>query len=242
MTVRRPSHSESARRSNLPVWALLFVPAVLGILGGIQLLAGIGAIQQQSYDLNWEATRTVHLGPLAVGEEQSSGVVEYRGADGVRAGVGLVALGILLLDWSGLMIWGLVWCRTGRGGRRLFRHLLGWLSFACLIVSLGSFFPPWRLHAAGFWAVALLGSVAPPLLVWTRRPSWIGGLIVTLILLTVVAGYFGIALSVSLFLALIATLIGYVHLFVLVPALGRWMLATTAPPAAQPVVEPTGDE
>ncbi len=225
-----PSEQPKSARCSIPDGCLvLIVAGLLGLAGATLLLVGAGAIEQQSYDLNWEGTSSVGLGPIDIGAAQTHGRVEYRGADGIRVGVGLVAVGSMLVDWSGLLLW--VYARRRVGGRlRVLRLLLGWLSFACLIISVVSFFPPWRLEAASFWAVLFLGSVAPLWLV-RKRASWSAGLFVIFVALTVAAGYLSIEVSVGMFLGFWATLIGYIHLLVLGPALGKWILAKTALPA-----------
>ncbi len=224
-------HSEQAESAPRPLPAprvVVFLAGALALFGGILLFIGARAIQRQSWDLNWEATGNAHLGPVGIGAAPTSGVVEYRGLDGVRAGVGLAALGAMLVDWSGLLLWSLA--RGRAGGRPLvFRHLLGWLSFACLVAGLGSFFPPWRVYSVSFWTVVLLGSVAPPWLAQKRRASLNAALFIGLVAGTIAAGYFSIVLSVGMFLALIATGIGYAHLLVLVPAVSRWVVSKTEP-------------
>ena len=214
----------------LPAGLVVFLTGGLGLFGGILLFLGARTIHQRSYNLHWEATQAGQVGFLGIETGHTSGVVEYRGAEAVRAGVGFVALGAMLVDWCGLLLWSHARRRTGDGRGLVFRRLLGWLSFGCLVAGLGSFFPPWRLHAVGFWAVVLVGSVAPPSLLQLRRASWNGSLFIALFAATIAASYLSIALGVGMFLALIATGIGYAHLLVLVPAFAKWIDLKTDPP------------
>jgi hypothetical protein len=161
---------------------------------------------------------------------QDRGTLAYRGTDGVRAGVGLVAFGGLLMDWSALLWWGLVRYWTGRGAFPVMAwQLLGWLSLTCLAVSLSAFFAPWELYAVGFWTVMVFGSLAVALLIHKRRGWHIFLLFGVLVVLTTVVGFFHLGLSVGMGLAVMAILILYIHLLLVVPTFGEWVMLKIEP-------------
>jgi hypothetical protein len=130
--------------ANLRIGLALFLLA----LGGTIAYGSLKPLREQRYDLHWRSTTTLALGPIGRAET-TSGTEQYRGAEAVRMGLGLLAFGAMLITWSVALF------RPGK--------VLAVVSLLCLSTMMILFFPPWRLlsdpSVMALYAVLALAAV-----------------------------------------------------------------------------------
>jgi hypothetical protein len=138
-----PTSPEHERPLPAARFVRLALAAILLLLSIGLLVAGRDAIQQQRVEMEWRAVRA--LGPFA---RESRGISRYQGVDAIRIGVGLIAVGVAFATWALSLLCLLIAGESAPGiSRRALTGVLGWLSFLCLTVACGCFFPPWQVES-----------------------------------------------------------------------------------------------
>lgn len=140
----------------------LFIATLISI--GIALaISGIHAIQHQSFDLQWKSGGGISVPGVNLQNQKMAGVLAFRGIDAIRFGIGLIASGSMFVIWGiGQIV--LIFKKPSElaDNKRRFANpsrltiILGWPSLTCLLLSVGCFFPPWRIEAAPLYGVAFV--------------------------------------------------------------------------------------
>jgi hypothetical protein len=147
---------------------------VFGLLIG---RAGTQAIYTRHYEVKWQSSQGLAIGPLDIGSSESQGVDRYDGIDAERVGAGLVSFGAMLILWGLGGTWSVL--RPARMAlTRSISSVLCVLSMLLQTVALVCIFPPWK------WGVGPVLWIAMPVLgaaVWIaasagpdilRRQRW----------------------------------------------------------------------
>ena len=172
------------------------------------------AIRQRAYDLSWESSGGVAVGPLLVFGGSSRGTEQYRGTAAVRAGIGLVAGGIMFGTWGLVLVRTAVRPPVSATGRRV-RQVVAAGSLACLATTVIAFFPPWELgvtpSSTALYAVLLLTFLVAFGLTPAARERWARSSFFGLILVGVVGGMSCAGLAVGIGMGLLVALIAAWH-------------------------------
>lgn len=180
------------------------------------MLAGFGVLLAMSgwkaavvrfYEVEWKS-----WGPFSGSQ---SGRHVHEGAAAVRAGAGLVLIGVMLMIWSMAM----VWTRGGSSHESALTasgRLATGASLLCLLGGAGCLLPPWHWDDLTFYGMLLLPVVVFLTLEGGERRRWGGRLAVALFLIAVICGPGMLArVAAGMFTPLFAA----VHVMMLFPGL-----------------------
>jgi hypothetical protein len=125
----------------------LVLMLVLLTLGGACIYAGCDVIVKRHHEVKW---RTSGIGG------SSRGVAVYDGAESVRFGTGLAALGTMATLYAIGVGAGFFRRHPSATSLKPFTRIIAGLALACLLLAMGCFAPPWRLSSIPFYIVVLL--------------------------------------------------------------------------------------
>ena len=135
--------------------AIGLVCLFLFLFGTAHLYLGTEAIRSGHFDGTWRSRKDFSLGPIVGRGAEQREEVHLRDSDAVRMGVGITALGAMLIHWGlGLFLPSLSTRVLGLGmNKRKVAMIL--LSLTLLLTTAICFCPPWRIgvdaSSTTFW-------------------------------------------------------------------------------------------
>lgn len=202
------------QRIALPVFGVFLLGLAI-----VFTLLGIGVIEDQSWTVTGEATRSAALGPIGVHKHDHL-AWSWAGSDAQRAGAGLAFLGAMLGVWALGCFVSAVNPRVGErpGVLSIGSATLYGLGIVLLV-------PPWSVvhsvSALAFWFSVLVWIAVVALSI--RRQVWAGRIVPTAFVATLGAALLiGGEVAFSGFLGLFATLGALGHALYVYPPWRRW--------------------
>jgi len=83
-----------------PDFATLVVIFFLLAVGSLLVWIGKQAIQTRHYESKWEQSVDASVGSIEISASKEYGVDRFEGADAERVGIGIAALGSMLILWG----------------------------------------------------------------------------------------------------------------------------------------------
>ena len=133
-------------KDSLPIKLLIgFWGLFICLFGFLAASQGIEAIRMQQFDLSWRLREGVNLGPAVLGGPAKDGVEQYRGLAAIRMGVGIAAVGGMLVDWGLPVVLLAISPKLLGAGFNLRKATLNLLPLPFLVTAAVCFWPPWRV-------------------------------------------------------------------------------------------------
>jgi len=205
----------------------------IALFGFIAVSQGVEAIRTRQFDLEWRSREGLYAGPAGRGgpvtewtAARSEGVEHYRDTAAIRMGVGIAAMGGLLLDWGLPLILMSISPKLLGAGFNLRKSTLVLLPVLFLVTAAVCLWPPWRV-AVDPAPTAFYCTVGVDLVVawWIvsegRQAAWLPPAIAVAALAT---GHFAPGAGAGILFGFLFSLIAAVHIYVLQVFRRTWRL------------------